>query len=275
MLQVDTLPPFMPQVDTTADSMGYSCIYDSLFTPIDQPEPTLHKSLFTHHLLQVQNTHEIAIQHHNTPGWPLFFIALSITLICLFIRNKQISLLELLHSAIDSRAMDRTLRDANLTHATDQATIAPLMLLPVTLVAYQSYAPHISNMWLGILSYLGAFLASCAIYYIRNGIIRFFGNAFDNNEAVHIYLSSNYIYHLLYGIVATTFAFFVFYTDKVGPTFLNILLVVLGILFTIRLIRGMQLILTNSKTPKFYLFYYLCILEILPIFVLIKVVMYL
>ena len=37
----------------------------------------------------------------------------------------------------------------------------------------------------------------------------------------------------------------------------------------------MQLFLTNSKSPKFYLFYYLCILEIVPIIIVTKVAMYL
>ena len=51
----------------------------------------------------------------------------------------------------------------------------------------------------------------------------------------------------------------------------DILAGILGLLFVVRLIRGLQLILTFSKTPKFYLFYYLCILEIVPIIIIIKV----
>ena len=275
MLQIETLPPYAPLADTTADSLQPLCIYDSLFTPVGRQEPSLHKSLFTHHLLPVENTHEITIQHQGSPGWFLLFIALSLFFICTFLRNKQISLVELLQSAIDSRAMDRLLRDANLTHASDQAIIAPLMLIPVVLVAYFAFLPPVNDVWLSILRYLLLLLACCLIYYARNGIFRFFGNAFDNNEALHLYLSSNYIYHLLYGIVATVLSFFVFYTDRVGTTFLYILGGMLALLFIIRLLRGMQLFLTNSKSPKFYLFYYLCILEIVPIIIVTKVAMYL
>lgn len=275
MLQIDTLPPYTALTDTAIDSQPVLCAYDTLFTPIDSVEPVLHKSLFTHHLLPVEHHHEIAIQHHGSPGWLFIFVALSIGLICLFLRNKQISLLELLHSAIDSRAMDRMLRDANLTHSTDQAIIAPLMLIPVSLIAYHAFFPHLSNPWTDILQYLLLIAICCAIYFARNGIIRFLGNAFENNESVHIYLSSNYIYHLLYGIAATAMSFFIFYTDYAGQTFLYILYGIIALLFTIRFLRGMQLILTNSKSPKFYLFYYLCIFEIVPIIVLFKVVNYL
>lgn len=274
MLQIDTLPPYNPMVDTTADSLQAICAYDTIFTPIGKEEPIIHKSLFTHHLLPVQNTHEITIQHQGSPGWLLIFIALSISLISIFLRNKQISIVDLLHSAIDSRAMDRLLRDSNLTHASDQAIIAPLMLLPVSLVAYYALAPRLSNVWIDMLTFVICFAAACLVYFTRNGIIRLFGSAFDNSDSVHIYLSSNYIYHLLYGIAASVLAFFVFYTDRVGQTFLYILLGIIALLFIIRLFRGMQLILTNSKTPKFYLFYYLCILEIVPIIVLTKAVIY-
>lgn len=274
MPQIDTLPPYALLADTTADSLQTICAYDTLFIPMGKVEPVLRKSLFTHHQLAVQNSHEITIQHQGSAGWLLIFIALSMLLISLFIRNKQISILDILHSAIDHRAMDRMLRDANLTHATDQAIIAPLMLIPASLVAYYAFLPHITNVWLDILNYILILLASCIVYYARNGIIRFIGNAFDNSESVHLYLSSNYIYHLLYAIAATGLAFFIFYTDYVGQTFLYILFYILAFLFIVRFLRGMQIILTNSKTSKFYLFYYLCILEIVPIIALIKVVIY-
>ena len=148
------------------------------------------------------------------------------------------------------------------------------MLIPISLIGYHAFIPHVSNTWIDILQYLLLVVVCCTIYFTRNGILRFIGNAFENRESVHIYLSSNYIYHLLYGIVATAFAFFIFYTDYAGQTFLYILYGIIALLFIIRFLRGMQLILTYSKTPKLYLFYYLCILEIVPIIVLIKVVNY-
>ena len=228
MFQIDTLPPYIAPVDTTADSLTVVCAYDTLFTPMGPTEPVLHRSLFTHHHLPVQNSHETTIQHQGSPGWLFVVIILSI--------------------------------------------IAPLMLMPISLVGYYAFFPQVSNIWTNILQYILLFAVCIAVYYTRNGIIRFIGNAFENSEAVHIYLSSNYIYHLLYGIAATAIAFFIFYTDRVGQTFLYILLAVIALLFTARLLRGMQLILTNAKTQKFYLFYYLCILEIVPLIIVSKVV---
>lgn len=254
------------------DSAQYCCVYDSLFPLAAPKKPVLHKSLFTHHQLAVQNSHEIAIQHQGAPGWFFGFIVLSILLFCLYIKSKQLSLLELLKSAIDHRALDRLLRDTNLTHALDQAPIALITLIPLSLVCYSTFFSHSSNILSDILNYLLLLVICYAAYYTRNGFIRLIGNAFDNPESVHTYLSSNYIYHLLYGIVATAFAFFVCYTGSVGKIFFYILAGIIGLMFIFRIIRGMQIILTLSKTPKFYLFYYLCIFEIVPIVIVAKVV---
>ena len=280
MQQIDTLPPYHALtdivIDTTSDSLGAMpkalCVYDSIFTPLAQAEPVVRKSLFTHHQLEVKHNHEMEIHHQGVSGWYFGFIALSIFMICTYLRTKQIGLLTLLQSAIDHRALGRMLRETNLTHAPDQAPIALLMLLPVTLVGYFFFFSHPENIWYDILHYLLLYVASIVIYFTRNGIFRFIGNAFNNIESIHIYLSSNYIYHLLYAIAASALAFFVCYTDRVGPIFFYILAGVIALLFTIRLIRGLKLILTFSKTPKVYLFYYLCILEIVPIIIIIKVV---
>ena len=258
--------------DTVVEAQGAICAYDSIFTPLEQAEPVVRKSLFSHHQLAVEHKHEINIHHEGSPGWMLGFIVLSIFLICTFLRRKQISLLMLLQSAIDHRAMDRMLRDTNLTHAPDQSPIALLMLMPVVLVGYYFFLPHRENGWIDMLQYLMVLVGCAVVYYSRNGIFRILGNAFDNSESVHVYLSSNYIYHMLYAIAAAALAFFVCYTDAVGRIFFYILAGVIALLAVIRLFRGLKLILTFSKTPKFYLFYYLCILEIVPIIVIIKVV---
>ena len=255
MLQIDTLPPYAAPVDTASDSITAVCAYDTIFTPMGPVEPVLHRSLFTPNLKVVV-------------GIPSGSTEVEIRAV----RDSTEHAGGRVQSAIDHRAMDRMLRDANLTHNVDQAPIAPLMLIPISLVCFYSFVPQTSNLWTNILQYLIVLVACLAVYYARNGIIRFLGNAFENPEAVHTYLSSNYIYHLLYGIAATALAFFVFYTDQVGQTFLYILFGILALLFLLRFLRGMQLILTNSKTQKFYLFYYLCILEIVPIIIAAKVV---
>lgn len=270
MQQFDTLPAYIPIEDSVVQSTSETCLIDSIFTPLEASAPVVRKSLFTHHQLPVTHSHEISIQPHYAQGWMFVVILLSILLYCIYVRSKQLHLLDLLQSAIDSRALDRMLRDTNLTHAPDQVPLALISLIPIVLVGYVSFFPQSSNPWLSAANFLLVIVICYAAYFIRNGIFRLMGNAFNNNESMHVYLSSNYIFHFLYGIVTAGMAFFVCYTGDMGQTFLYILLGILGLLLVARVIRGMLIILTLSKTSKLYLFYYLCILEIVPIAVIAK-----
>lgn len=275
MVQLDTLPAYDWAPDTCESGATTSCIYDSIFTPIEAAEPTIRKSLFTHHELGVVTSHEINIQHQNVSGWFFGAIALSIFLICLFLHQKQIKIVDLIKSALDHRALDRMLRETNLTHSLDLTPIGFITMIPVSLVGYYAYLPHHDYVYIDILRYLLMFLICCAVYFARNGVIRLIGNAFNNPESVNVYVSNNYIFHLIYAIVTTSLAFFVCYTGNMGTTFLYILLSILGILLLIRITRGMLIILTLSKSSKLYLFYYLCTLEIVPILIVAKSIFYL
>ncbi len=284
MLQIDTLPAYAPHTDTASSTAlsAYStthgaqtaeivCAYDTIFTPLEQQKSIVRKSLFTQHELQVQSSHEKTIMHEDAPGWLFGMIILAVFLTFNFLRIKQIRLIDVLQSAIDHRALDRLLRETNMTHPISLTPIALLMLLPVTLIGYYSFMPHSSRMAVDILNFLIVLAGCYVIYFVRNGVIRLVGNAFGNSESIDLYLSNNYMFHLLYAVVASVMAFFVCYTGEMGKTFLYITLGVLGLLMVIRFLRGVGIILTLSKTSKFYLFYYLCILEIVPIVLIAKV----
>lgn len=261
--------PYVPPPDTVDTIIHVTCAYDTLF-PLPTVRTTPRKSLFTGHQLQVLHSAETTIQRNEAPGWFLGFIALSFLFICIYLRSKQLNLGNVVNAAVNNRAMERILRESNLTHTKDLTIIAPIMLLPLTLIGCYFFVSGRSNTWFAILQYLTVYVGACLVYYLRNGIIRLIGNAFENDEAIHIYLSSNYIYHLLYAVAATPMAFFVCYTDNMGPVFLQVLGGIIGLLFIMRLLRGMQLILTHAKSSKLYLFYYLCTLEIVPVLLVIK-----
>lgn len=272
MPQIDTMPAYMGSeavADTAAMGLPV-CAYDTLFSPQAAATPTLRRSLFTHHELPVRSHREKSIQHQGTPGWYLAVVVLSVFLVCNYIRRKQINMIDLLQSAIDHRALDRLLRDANLTHPSSLAPIALIMLIPLSLVGHYSFMPHSSIMLTDMLHYALLLVGCYVLYFIRNSTIRLLGNAFGNSESVNVYLSSNYIYHLLYAVVGAAMSFFVCYTGNMGDTFLYILLGLIGLLASVRFLRGMQIILTLSKTSKFYLFYYLCTFEIVPIVFIVK-----
>lgn len=277
MIQFDTLAPYTPPesiaIDTLADSSAdpaFSCAYDSIFQ-LPTAAPELHRSIFSHHLLPVLHNHEIDIIHQAPSGWLLAIIALSIFLICTYIRSHQLQLLDLVQAAFDHHALDRITREASMGRKLDYSLIAIIALLPVSVVIYQAFIPHGSTLGANLSWFAITLVTTYAIYFLHNGLVRFFGSAFDNAESTNYYIATDYFFLLILGIITTAFSFFICYTGDSGKMFLNALYIVAGTVFVLRLLRCLQLILTLSKTAKFYLFYYLCILEIAPIAIAIKV----
>lgn len=284
MIQTDTLAVPNLVTDSLSDTLAAApdtlattpvdsclCILDTIFTFLQRPAPALHRSLFTQHELMPHNTHEIALSHHGASGWYFAVILLSTFLLCIFIRNRKILLSDLFQALVEPHAIERFLRDANLTHTSELYSIAVLCLVPISLCIYYPFAPHNSIAVLDFLFYILALLGCYAAYFLRNSLFRLIGNAFGNSEAVDAYLASAYLFHLLYGVAACALAFFICYTGIHSMSFVITFFVVIGILFVLKLVKGLQLILTLSKTSKFYLFYYLCILEIVPFVILAKV----
>lgn len=265
--------PFLPAVESS-DNNTLSLeqhLYDSLFVATDSTAPTVRKSLFTHHELQVHHTYEATLNRQSSPAWFLIVILLSILFTTLYLRAKQLTPASLFQASTDHRALERILREENLTHKADLFPIALLLSIPLTLVIYFNIMPSDITPWSAILQYIALWAGIIVVYFLRNGVLRRLGNAFDNSESVSLYISSNYIFHIAYTVACAVMAFFICYTGSAGQNFLIALGIIIGILFLCRMIRGLNLILTLSKTPKLYLFYYLCILEIVPILVLIKV----
>lgn len=263
--------PFLPATNSNENALSILPeLCDGLFVGTDSIGPVLHKSLFTHHELQVQHNYEVDLHRQSTPGWFLLFILLSIILTVIYMRAKQLTPATIFQASVDHRSLERILREENLTHRTDLMPIALVMPIPLALVIYYSLMPSDITAWAALLEYLGLWAAIVAVYLLRNGVLRLMGDAFDNNEVVGMYISSNYMYHVAYAMAGSVMAFFVCYTGAASQGFLVALGIILGILLLCRLVRGLNLILTLSKSPKLYLFYYLCILEIVPILVILK-----
>lgn len=264
--------PFLPASNSSENALTIlPKLCDSLFVGTDSTGPVLHKSLFTNHELQVQHNYEATLHQQSTSGWFLGFILISFLLTILYLRSKQLTPATLFQASVNHRSLERILREENLTHRADMLPIALIMPISLALVIYHSMMPSNITTWTAILEYIGLWAGIVAVYFLRNGVLRLLGEAFDNSEAVSLYISSNYFYHITYAVVSTVMAFFICYTDAAGQHFLVALGIILGILFLCRLVRGLNLILTLSKSPKLYLFYYLCILEIVPILVILKI----
>lgn len=227
--------------------------------------PATRQSMFAGHGFPYRNETLHARTDTSAPLWIFGVLVLLVLLTTLYYRSHKLTLKNLLASLVDTRAMDRTLRESNLSSriryvAMGLLAVASLML-PVHMMALAKT---------GIGGYLLLTAGVAVAYLLRNGLMRLLAVVFDNRAAVDSYIVSNYMYHLALATVVLPLLFPLCYFPSGTEVLLYIVAGIVILEFLMRLFRGMKLFLTHSSGPYVYLFYYLCIVEIVPILVLMK-----
>ncbi|MBR1550348.1 MAG: DUF4271 domain-containing protein [Bacteroidales bacterium] len=239
--------------------------YDSIFHPREATDTVFRKSLFQRHSLQVQHTGTTLRPDTAEPAWTFVALILLTALICLYGKLRKIHPLALLKSLTSRRALDRLVRDCNLNRSIIMLPMGLLLVAAACLPVHRMALQHT-----GILGFLLLTLAVSLLYLLRNAIFRLLGNTFENKPAVSLYITNNYLFHLLEATVVTLLLFPFFYMPGARTAFLFAIGTFLALAFVIRFARGVKVFLTLKNNASFYLFYYLCIVEIIPILAIIK-----
>ena len=262
---------FQPNIDTTEYLLLCN---DSVFAQYDSLPTRQRQSMFATTKHHAENNRPILRQPTPASDWVFATIILLLTLISVYLNNQKFKLKDIILSLFDTHVLERVFRESN---------IRPISLMPmvgiylatlamIALRATQALDNIVIQMQPHLL-FLAIFLAISAYFLLKNSFIRLLGNIFEDRSATMLYIANNNLFHFVATIVATPLTLLLFYFDTTHDTILKITLLLIAIIFIVRLIRGMQLILTNSKTSKMYLFYYLCILEIVPILVMAKIIL--
>ena len=238
---------------------------DSIHPIHETPDTVFHESIIAPHTLPVIHNNMESRTSNNSPAWIFVALLLFSALTCWIFRLRNIKLGHLLKSAIDLRAMDRLVRDCNLNRTFTMLPMGLLMVAVLCLPIHQFlFVPN------GIPGYLALFVAVGLLYILRNWLLRLLGNTFGNRQGINQYITSNYLYHLIETTVAIAILFPYFYLPGGRTATTWILVICLCIGFLIRFFRSTKIFLTHPNGSCFYLFYYLCGVEILPILVLLK-----
>lgn len=249
----------------TMEEAYYGVPFDSIHPLRETGDTVFRKSLFQRHSLQVKHNDLQPRPDNSLPAWVFGSLLLLTGLLCLYYRLRKIKITSLLKALIDIRAMDRLVRDNNLGRT---AIIMPMGLLAVAVLCMPVH--HMAMRHTGYGGYLLLTLAVMVLYLLRNGLLRLLGNTFDNKQAVGQYITSNYLYHLLEATVTLVLLYPFYYLPGAENAMLYIIAIFMATAFVVRFFRGMKVFLTLPKGSSFYLFYYLCIVETIPILVIIK-----
>ena len=263
------------QPEQTEVNTGISL--DSIFPMREIQPPMVRRSLFTHTTLPV--THDDLQQRTAAAPAPWIFVALVLLIALMFLyynRNKfHISALfmaaadhramdRLVRAAADHRAMDRLVRGNNL----NTTRLVPMGLFVTVTLATSVYLMALTHN--GITAWLVLAAVLFTAYILRNLVARLLGNVFDDKDAVSVCITSNYIYHLLLATALAPLLLLQAYLPWGRDIIFYIMAALTALCLIIRLIRSLQLFLTFSKSRSFYLFFYFCTVEAVPLLVLAK-----
>ncbi len=249
----------VPTVDT---NVGVSM--DSLFAPYNNDSLVVRQSLFTGHTLIPHSTTLNERPQTTAPAWVFAVVVLLCALQCLVFRTRKIKIGELLKSIIDPHGIDRMLHTLSTSHVS---------LVPVAFILTAALAMGVWSMFMqhtGIVGYLLLAFGLAFGYLLRNGILHFLASVFDCSQTMTSYIGGNYLYHMILGSVVTPMLFVVVYIPAAAPVTAIVAGVLAAIVFLFRFARGVQLFLTKTKSVSLFLFYYLCIVEMIPALVLLK-----
>jgi hypothetical protein len=124
-------------------------------------------------------------------------------------------------------------------------------------------------------NFLIILLLVASFVLFKQVLIRFLGNIFRVKNEIVMYLTNNVCYYFMETVLLLPLLFFLFYVPVSYHQIVAVLILIsLAGMSSVRIVRGLSMILLDSKFSQLHLFLYLCIIELVPVLVLIKLVLF-
>lgn len=269
--------PFAPEADTVDEETTFGephfvACYDSVFARYDTMSAETRESLFAGNEHCSVRVEPVPHNSQHTPEWIFLFLFVLIAILSVYVNARKVKIVQIVQSIFDRRTLDRVFRENNLSPSAFFATSAIYIgaLSLIFFEALQSYnvLPSLPTM----AQFAVVLLVLSLFVLIKGGMIRLIGIIFEDRNATNLYVANNNVIYFVGNLIILPLALLSFYSPVQHDAFSIATYIAIAIVFIIRVVRGQFLILTNSKTSKLYLFCYLCIFEVIPPLLAIKMV---
>lgn len=243
---------------------------DSIFRPRDVVLPVQRTSPFAGHELSVQEGFLEQRVTSTDDLWIFGALVVVTVLLLLFVRTRRVKVGMLFRSCIAQRQLDMLLRASNLSRfpLVLQATLyfALLAAIPGYLLMSKMGETLTAVPVVDYLLMAGVLWLACLL---RQAVTLLLGNTFCDGDAIRIYISNTQVFMLADTLILLPLVTLVRFSPFPNVAF-TVAMSAMALLMAIRIFRGMHIILSTAKNSKFYLFSYLCIVEIVPLLVVAK-----
>lgn len=233
------------------------------------------KSIFTGHELKVAEKQvNKSVDYGN--NWILGIIVFCFVLFAISRVAYPRRLGQIFKAFISPRSVNQLSREGNISNEGLSFMLSGVFFISLAVFIFECITLFIPSFFYGKANYLifcYILFGSLLFYIIKKQIIRIIGYIFQTKQETRDYLLNTLVFNMIAGIYIMPVSFLIFYLPVEWSHGLMIFsFVFLGILILYRIIRSFLIGITLSKFSVFYLFLYLCIVEILPILIILKIV---
>jgi hypothetical protein len=246
---------------------------DMLAKPVVTNASTIN--LFGSHSLKPQHVGPV-IRTEYSPGWlfPIVIVLIGAFAWLRVFYNRYLG--QMLYALVNVNLANQIVRDENILLQRATVYLNVLFYLIGALFLYEisfRFNWPLSALGTGFNRFLFFVLLISAVYAGKFLLLKSCGWLFDMDRELSTYLFTIFIINNLLGIVIFPFTLLMAFNPGINGTWVfTICLVAIGLLYVLRLFRGLQIGLNTPGISLLYLFLYLCSLELAPLLVLFRIV---
>lgn len=231
-------------------------------------------SLFQNHLLEVKNPKPVLhFTRYDYLVTSILFFSY-ILFVWLYISNRK-QLNQIIRGLFIARHANQFAREGVSIGNRLVIFISALFVLTITLFFYQTgtYYGFLQSQNIFSLFFITT-LIILSIYSIKLAVLKFAGFVFETQKEIREYTISIFLFCNTVGLFMLPIVICLAFFKQVNPQiFIYSGFVLIILLFLTRLVRGLIIGLNSPRVSKFYLFLYLCTLEIVPLVILSRIFM--
>lgn len=266
----DSVAPWPVEAPTDVEVLFTQDSLYKLWSGCDSCERT---SLFAGHSLQPSSDAAAVRINTVSPDWVFFVVVLLVAMVSLYLNRRKMKLLDLIVAGFTSRRLERLERESGTKSLWGFLPMSIFFIFEVALVllyASQSMSLQLPSSH-AFLNYMLLLLLTMLFVLLRNGLTLLLGATYDCQSQSLAYLSNSCVHHMIGSLLLMPLLCLLFYGNasmEIPMFFASMAAIILT--EAVRVLRGVYIIFSKVGNRSLYLFYYLCILELVPALVLVK-----
>jgi len=245
---------------------------DTTFTlkSISRPAPRYETSLFSEHQLQVK-AFRISPHQHYPSDWIVssFLASLIIVAWLRFFYFKRLR--QIYYTPLSRRFLNILTREGSLFKERIAAALTLIYIFTFSLflsLILKDLIPGTISRFSDYQVFVICAAGLVVFWFVKIYVIRFLGVVFRTISYTQDYLQNTLAFLFITGLILLPLLILTFFLHS--NIFLYIILIIIGLLYFFRLMRGFFIGISLKKFSYLFLFVYLCALEILPLLVILK-----